>query len=129
MQILGARWGAATGNRRRATEADFIASVDRLMLQRDSAAFPILLAHHPHTFDAAAAAGLPLTLSGHTHGGQLNLTPGPRGYGFGRAMFRYWSGLYGRGDCRLVVSNGVGNWFPLRINAPAEIVDLTLHVG
>jgi len=28
-----------------------------------------------------------------------------------------------------VVSNGVGNWFPLRINAPAEIVHLTLRTA
>jgi predicted MPP superfamily phosphohydrolase len=25
------------------------------------------------------------------------------------------------------VSNGVGNWFPLRLNAPAEIIHLTLR--
>ena len=42
-----------------------------LMKQRQPDAFPILLAHHPHAFDAAVEADLPLTLSGHTHGGQL----------------------------------------------------------
>jgi predicted MPP superfamily phosphohydrolase len=47
--------------------------------------------------------------------------------GFGPAMFRYWSGLYRKNDRRLVVSNGVGNWFPLRTRAPAEIVHLTLR--
>jgi predicted MPP superfamily phosphohydrolase len=26
----------------------------------------------------------------------------------------------------LTISNGVGNWFPLRINAPTEIVHITL---
>ena len=45
------------------------------------------------------------------------------------AMFRYWSGEYWKCDNALVVSNGVGNWFPLRINAPAEIVHLTLRRG
>ena len=29
----------------------------------------------------------------------------------------------------LVVNNGVGNWFPLRMNAPAEIVKLTLRTA
>ncbi len=29
-----------------------------------------------------------------------------------------------RGDRHLIVSNGVGNWFPLRTRAPAEIVRL-----
>jgi predicted MPP superfamily phosphohydrolase len=42
-------------------------------------------------------------------------------------MFKYWSGLYRRGSSALVVSNGVGNWFPLRINAPAEILHITLR--
>jgi predicted MPP superfamily phosphohydrolase len=42
-------------------------------------------------------------------------------------MFRYWSGLYRRGRSQLVVSNGVGTWLPFRINAPAEIVHLTLR--
>jgi len=41
-------------------------------------------------------------------------------------LFRYWSGLYERGRTKLIVSNGVGNWFPLRVNAPAEMVHLTL---
>jgi predicted MPP superfamily phosphohydrolase len=47
--------------------------------------------------------------------------------GAGPVMFRYWSGLYTRANSSLVVSNGAGNWFPLRINAPAEIVRITLR--
>ena len=45
-------------------------------------------------------------------------------------MFRYWSGVYrkaGAAGNALVVSNGVGNWFPVRLNAPAEIVHITLR--
>lgn len=89
-------------------------------------AFPILMSHHPHAFDAAASAGLPLTVSGHTHGGQLMVSESA---GFGPLLFRYWSGLYQKpqGDSALVVSNGAGHWFPLRVGAPAEIVDLTLR--
>jgi len=26
----------------------------------------------------------------------------------------------------MIVSNGVGNWFPIRVNAPAELVNITL---
>ena len=48
-------------------------------------------------------------------------------FGAGPAMFRYWSGLYRREDRALFVSNGVGNWLPLRTRAPAEIVHLTLR--
>lgn len=127
VQILGMRWGTATADRRRqAGEDSFRQSLDRLLPQRQEGAFPIVLAHHPHAFDTAAAAGLPLMLSGHTHGGQLMLA---EHLGFGPLFFRYWSGLYRKGQSQLVVSNGVGNWFPLRVNAPAEIIHLTLRSG
>lgn len=124
VQLLGTRWGEATGQRRKAGDAAFTASIEKLKQLRDPSAFPILMAHHPHTFDPAAAAGFPLTLSGHTHGGQLMLTPE---IGCGPAFYRYWSGLYRNDASQLVVNNGVGNWFPLRVNAPAEIIELTLH--
>ena len=100
--------------------------VDTVVAARDPEAFPILLAHHPHAFDRAVERGLPLTLSGHTHGGQLMVTPE---FGAGPMLFRYWSGLYQRNGCALVVGNGTGNWFPLRTNAPAEIIHLTLRRG
>ncbi|MGB7158579.1 MAG: metallophosphoesterase [Tepidisphaeraceae bacterium] len=127
IQLLGLRWGSATpGGSRRENGGDeaIASSMDRVLAQLRSDAFPILLAHHPHAFDLAAAAGIPLTLAGHTHGGQLMLTDK---IGFGPRMYRYWSGLYTKPTGALVVSNGVGNWFPLRINAPAEIVHITLR--
>jgi predicted MPP superfamily phosphohydrolase len=123
VQLLGLSWTRVYGEGR---DAAISAAVRKLLEQRDKDAFPILMAHHPHAFDPAADAGLPLTLSGHTHGGQLMLN---EQLGFGPAMFRYWSGLYRKGESQLIVSNGVGNWFPLRLNAPAEIVHLTLRRG
>ena len=102
VQLLGLSWTRARGNR----DAAIAASVRRLINQRLPESFPILLAHHPHAFDAAAEASLPLTLSGHTHGGQLMLN---EQCGFGPALFRYWSGLYNRGASKLIVSNGIGN--------------------
>ena len=119
VQLLGLSWTRSRHNRDQAISQ----AVRSLIGQRQPEAFSILLAHHPHAFDPAAEANIPLTLSGHTHGGQLMLN---QQCGFGPAFFRYWSGVYGRADSKLVVSNGVGNWFPLRINAPAEIVHLTL---
>lgn len=121
LQLLGLSWtrGHSADRDRR-----IAAAVRKLADRRDPAAFPIFMAHHPHAFDAAADVGLPLILSGHTHGGQLMLN---EQLGFGPAIFRYWSGLYTRGRSRLIVSNGVGNWFPLRVAAPAEIIHLTLR--
>lgn len=119
LQLLGLSWTRAHQDR----DLAIAAAVRRLASQRAPDVFPILLAHHPHAFDAAAELGIPLTLSGHTHGGQLMLN---EQVGFGPALFRYWSGLYHRGDSKLIVSNGVGNWFPLRVRAPAELVHITL---
>ncbi|HEY7423314.1 MAG TPA: metallophosphoesterase [Gemmataceae bacterium] len=119
VQLLGLPW-----NR---DETLIASSVRQLARQIVPGAFPILLAHHPHAFDAAAAVGIPLTVSGHTHGGQLMLSDT---VGFGPLLYRYWSGLYRKpahNGASLVVSNGVGNWFPLRIGAPAEIIHLTLR--
>ncbi len=90
---------------------------------------PIIgLAHHPHAFETLADLGIPLTLSGHTHGGQIMLTrQGVRpAFGAGSLMFRYIHGLYHRGGGTLFVNAGVGNWFPLRARAPAEVVQIQL---
>jgi len=122
VQFFGLRW--VSGYDGRQCERVGAGWLRLLVKQRQPDAFPVLLAHHPHAFDAAVAADLPLTLSGHTHGGQL-MFDSQRGVG--PFFFRYWSGLYKQGSGQLIVSNGVGNWFPLRINAPAEIVHLTLH--
>lgn len=120
VQLLGLSWTRAHENR----DAAIRQAVQRLLAQRQENIFPIMLAHHPHAFDAAAEARVPLTLSGHTHGGQLMLN---EQLGFGPALFRYWSGLYKRGESQLIVSNGVGNWFPVRANAPAELIHITLR--
>ncbi len=114
VQLLGLPW------HRRATGMQGDAA--SLLARRDPAAWPLLLAHHPHAWDFAGE--IPLTLAGHTHGGQLMLTDR---IGAGPLLFRYWSGLYTRASGALVVSNGVGNWFPVRIQAPAEILHLTLR--
>jgi uncharacterized protein len=116
VQLLGIVWNRG--------EAEMAADVDAVADLRDPAAFPILLAHHPHAFDRAAERGISLTLAGHTHGGQLMLN---RRVGAGPSMYRYWSGLYEKSGRALVVGNGTGNWFPVRINAPAEIIHLTLR--
>ena len=120
VQLLGLRWEAGGGGR----DEVIARSARPLLAQRQPDTFPILLAHHPHAFDTAAEMDIPLTLSGHTHGGQRMLS---ENVGVGPVLYRYWSGHYQRNRSQLIVSNGVGNWFPLRIDAPAEIVHLTLR--
>jgi uncharacterized protein len=121
VQFFGLDWSDARGTR---LDNIIAAQLSELMKRRQADAFPIFLAHHPHAFDAAVRKNLPLTLCGHTHGGQLMLN---NQYGAGSILFRYWSGLYKRAGSQMVVSNGVGNMFPIRVNAPAEVIHLTLR--
>ena len=116
VQFLGLPWNHSAAGMRDSAAA--------LLARRDPGAWPLLLAHHPHAWDFAGE--IPLTLAGHTHGGQLMLTARVGG---GPLFYRYWSGLYTRPSGALVVSNGVGNWFPVRVQAPAEILHLTLRRG
>lgn len=105
-------------------EREMISNVYTLRTNVHEDAFPILLAHHPHCFDAAVEERFPLVLSGHTHGGQIMLNDQT---GLGRLRFRYTSGLYTKPGSSLIVNNGLGNWFPIRINAPAELIHITLR--
>lgn len=82
----------------------------------------VLLAHHPEFIDDAAAAGVPLTLTGHTHGSQFGL--------FGQPLlpvFKYTRGMVRIGGSYGYVHSGNGSWFPLRIGCPPELAVFTLR--
>jgi predicted MPP superfamily phosphohydrolase len=85
----------------------------------------LLLSHNPKAFKPASSMNIPLTLSGHTHGGQVSL-PNKKNTNLAVAH-RYSAGAYERGDSRLFVTVGVGAWFPLRVNCPAEVAVLTVR--
>lgn len=87
----------------------------------------LLLSHNPKAFHRAAQRSIPLTLAGHTHGGQIAMKNRPA-IGLA-AVNRLRAGLYSEGDSRLFVTTGVGAWFPLRINVPAEIAMITMRRG
>ena len=73
----------------------------------------------------AAAAAIPLVLSGHTHGGQVVL-PGLGAPGTSR--YPVLHGLWRRDGTTLFVSRGIGTVVvPLRFNCPPEVVVLTLR--
>lgn len=112
------------------TRASLVRSTMENALKQGPTDLKILLAHHPDAFDEACRYGVDMTLSGHTHGGQLILkhTNGKRGsIGLGAMAFKYPRGLYQRGGKHLHVTSGVGSWFPLRVQCPSEIVSLTLR--
>lgn len=84
--------------------------------------FRLALAHHPDDFDFLAARGVDLTLSGHTHGGQVE----PLGSMFSSRFYKYFYGHYQQGHRHLYVNGGTGHSMPLRVGVPAEVTEITL---
>jgi predicted MPP superfamily phosphohydrolase len=85
----------------------------------------ILLSHipAPALVDEAAARGVDLMLSGHTHGGQI----WPFSY-LVKRQFPHLVGAHQVGDMALVISRGAGSWGPrMRLWQPGEILKLTLR--
>jgi hypothetical protein len=98
---------------------------DRAMAGVQSARATVLLAHQPVQVAEAAARGVDLQLSGHTHGGQM----WPFHYVVG-AVQPSLAGLSTVGDTQLYVSRGAGFWGPpVRVGAPPDISVLTLQSG
>ena len=81
----------------------------------------LLLAHNPDHFYEAEARGIPLTLSGHTHGGQIRLPNGPAI--IRQSQFCLDEGVFAYRTARLVVSRGLGSIvLPVRWGADPEAV-------
>jgi hypothetical protein len=80
--------------------------------------FRLLLSHRPNAFNLAGDYKINLTLSGHTHGGQVGFA--------GKSLWDVFSdnaylwGLYENGQSKLYTSAGMGHWFPFRLNCPLE---------
>ena len=91
----------------------------------------VLLAHNPSIFPRAAAAGVPLTLSGHTHGGQVRLAGVDKFAVQGGAAQPYRTGGWYRHDGQaMFVSRGLGTTFlPLRLGARPEATIIRLKAG
>jgi predicted MPP superfamily phosphohydrolase len=87
----------------------------------------LLLSHRPEIFPQAAAHGIPLTLSGHYHGGQVKLSLPTGDISLAHLVTPYPEGLYRLNGSRLYVSSGIGTTFtPVRLNVPPEITLLNL---
>ena len=83
----------------------------------------ILLSHTPWQTEAAAARGVDLMLSGHTHGGQI----WPLGY-LVRTRYPLIQGRYDVGGMTVLVCRGTGTWGPrMRLWRPGEIMRVTLR--
>ena len=97
----------------------------------------VLLAHAPSLVDTLPVGAASLVLSGHTHGGQVRLSPwktlSPLDSSFyldrlnHRPLSREQRGFHWVHGCLVYVTNGIGmtRW-PFRFLAPPEIVMMTL---
>jgi uncharacterized protein len=98
---------------------------DIAKVARGATAASIFISHTPMRLAEAAALGLPLMLSGHTHGGQVVLP------GLGPIAARGFPIIAGEGrreNTTGFVSRGVGTvYVPMRVQCPPEVAVLTLR--
>ena len=94
---------------------------DSVGMARD---FVVMLQHDPTGWrrKILPQSNAQLTLSGHTHGGQVKI------FGWSPASLAYseWGGMYYEGGRAINVSTGVGGVIPFRIGVPGEICVITL---
>jgi uncharacterized protein len=87
----------------------------------------LLLAHNPIIFREAARAGVDLTLSGHTHGGQIKLRDEEKRILPKRKLK---AGLHSRRDSQVYITRGIGTVVvPMRYQCPPEISLLELRTA
>ena len=85
----------------------------------------LLLAHNPIIFREAARVGIDLTLSGHTHGGQVKMRDDAKRIFPQR---RLKAGLHKRRNSQVYITRGIGTVvLPVRYQCPPEISLLELR--
>lgn len=85
----------------------------------------LLLAHNPIIFREAARSGVDLTLSGHTHGGQIKMRSDEKRILPKRKLK---AGLHARRNSQIYITRGIGTVVvPMRYQCPPEISLLELR--
>ncbi len=94
----------------------------------DKYIYTILLTHRPEYIDEYSKENINLVLSGHAHGGQINIPLiGPL-YAPNQGFFpKYINNIYKINNTNMIVSCGIGNsLMPFRINNKPELVIVQL---
>ncbi len=104
------------------------ADLDKAMKNVDSEKIKILLSHKPYDFPRFARYQVQLTVSGHTHGGQIVFAKIDDSYIAPASLVsKFVAGHYKIGDSHLYVTRGIGIvGLPLRLNCPPEITQIIL---
>jgi predicted MPP superfamily phosphohydrolase len=100
--------------------------VERTLAGAPNGATVVALAHNPALWPALAKRGVALTLSGHTHWGQLALPS--FGWSLASPFLEHAMGAYRRDDALLYISPGTGYWgIPFRLGAFPEVTLVRLR--
>jgi predicted MPP superfamily phosphohydrolase len=105
------------------------ARLDSAMQNIPEKSFRILLTHDPaHWSDQVLyKTDIPLTLAGHTHGGQFAVKIAGMEFSLISLINKYWGGLYRENNQFLYVNRGLGCvGLPARIDMAPEITVITL---
>lgn len=107
-----------------------VSYIEEVLGDIDSSLYNIMIAHNPEYFDTYAKWGADLTLSGHNHGGIVNL-PFVGGVISTRARLfpKYDRGLFTKDYKKLILSSGLGSHtIKISFNNIPEIIDIRLSV-
>lgn len=132
IEVNGARfWVAGTGDPAGrggpgGADPSVIPDVERTLAGVPDGEFVLALAHNPSLWPELAARGVELTLSGHTHYGQIAI---PRlGWSVASLFLEHAMGMYRNGNSVLYINPGTNYWgIPLRIGTPPEVTVVKLH--
>jgi predicted MPP superfamily phosphohydrolase len=112
--------GGHRGNSRAAPD------VERTLAGAPNGSTVIALAHNPALWPALAKRGVALTLSGHTHWGQLALPS--LGWSLASPFLTHAMGAYREHESLLYISPGTGYWgIPFRLGAFPEVTLVRLR--
>ncbi|HTS87755.1 MAG TPA: metallophosphoesterase [Gemmatimonadales bacterium] len=102
-----------------------IPDLDRTMADAPADAFRLVLAHNPALWEGLVARGADLTLSGHTHHGQLSV-PSLQ-WCLASPFLKYAMGRHALGAAILYISPGTNYWgIPFRLGAWPEVTVVRL---
>lgn len=94
--------------------------LDKALEGRPEGVPVVLLCHQPQGFAQAAKRKVALTLSGHTHGGQIGFKS--LDWSLAKLFMKYHMGLFREGESQLYVTPGTGYWgLPVRFGLSPEV--------
>jgi predicted MPP superfamily phosphohydrolase len=119
---------AGTGDPAAPRGAEVAPDIDRALAGAPEGSFVLALAHNPALWPLLAARGVGLTLSGHTHWGQLAFAR--RGWSLASPFLELAMGAHTQGKSVLYIHPGTNYWgIPFRLGHAAQVAIIELRAG